>query len=241
MHGYERRCTSPRLSAGLKQTALWRSLRLLPCTVLLMLLVACGTLRQASVDAADYRVQRGDTLTHIARKVGRTVSELQRWNKLPNANRITVGQRLRVVPPDGVPAKRATPSPTDKPRARAPATTKLLACPAQGQMLQTYNGTTSRGLTITNSAGTPIVAAAAGSVLYAGSGLRAYGNLIILEHEGKHLTIYAHNRTLFVKEGQQVAQGEKIAEMGNIDHNRVALYFELRRNGQPINPVGLCQ
>ncbi|MDI9682760.1 peptidoglycan DD-metalloendopeptidase family protein, partial [Burkholderia cenocepacia] len=80
--------------------------------------------------------------------------------------------------------------------------------------------------------GTPVVAAAPGVVVYAGNGLRGYGNLIILKHNADYLTAYAHNRALLVKEGQSVTQGQSIAEMGNSDSDRVALHFELRYGGR---------
>jgi len=239
MHSYEVRCTSPLQTACQKQAQSCRGLRILLCIVLLPLLVACGALRQSGVEPGYYLVQHGDTLTHIARKTGRTVAELQRWNTLPNANRIRVGQVLRVSPPGKVdtPPGKSPPAPTTT-AVSTPATSLSLVRPAQGQIVQSYNGSTSRGVTISNVAGTPIVAAAAGSVKYAGSGLRAYGNLIIIQHDDSHLTIYAHNRILLVQDGQKVSQGQKIAEMGDTGSNRVALYFELRRNGKPVNPVG---
>ena len=211
------------------------------CAVLVPLLVACGT-SYPPVGEGQYRVQKGDTLTQIARKQGRTVAELRRWNNLSNANVINVGQVLRVVPPGGATApsrstaSRSTPAKTSKPSAPAPAVSLSMVRPAQGKLVQGYNGSSSRGLTIANSAGTPIVAAAGGSVVYAGSGLRAYGNLIIIQHNSQYLSIYAHNRRLLVKEGQKVSKGQKIAEMGDSGSIRVALYFELRRNGQAINP-----
>ena len=84
--------------------------------------------------------------------------------------------------------------------------------------------------------GTQIVAAAAGSVVYAGNGLRGYGNLLIVKHNADYLTAYAHNRALLVKEGQNVTQGQPIAEMGDSDTNRVMLHFELRYKGSSIDP-----
>jgi len=215
-------------------------------------LAACGT-RQAAVKPGYYRVRRGDTLMQISRQTGHSVEALRRWNRLSNANHIRVGQVLRVVPPTGVaaaPARSATARPTPAQTAlprQTPAPTKpapttpmriTLMRPAQGRMVQTYNGSSSRGITIANVAGTPVVAAAAGTVMYANDGLRAYGNLIIIQHDANYLTIYAHNRKLLVKEGQKVAQGQRIAEMGATGSHQVALYFELRHNGQAVDPSG---
>jgi lipoprotein NlpD len=84
-----------------------------------------------------------------------------------------------------------------------------------------------------------VVAAADGRVVYAGSGLRAYGNLVILKHNNTYLTAYAHNQTLLVKEDQSVKRGQKIAEMGSSDSDRVQLHFELRKMGKPVDPVKL--
>jgi lipoprotein NlpD len=81
------------------------------------------------------------------------------------------------------------------------------------------------------------LAAADGRVVYAGSGLRGYGNLIILKHNNIFLTAYAHNQTLLVKEDQNVKRGQKIAEMGNTDTDQVKLHFEIRRQGKPVDPA----
>ena len=96
-----------------------------------------------------------------------------------------------------------------------------------------------KGLTITGKAGDPVLAAADGRVVYAGSGLRAYGNLVIVKHNATYLTAYAHNQTLLVKEDQVVRQGQKIAEMGASDAERVQLHFEIRRQGKPVDPAKL--
>ena len=94
-----------------------------------------------------------------------------------------------------------------------------------------------KGLDITGKSGDPVLAAADGQVVYAGSGLRGYGNLIILKHNNTYLTAYAHNKALLVKEDQRVKKGEKIAEMGNTDADRVKLHFEVRRLGKPVDPM----
>ena len=82
-----------------------------------------------------------------------------------------------------------------------------------------------------------MIAAADGRVVYAGSGLRGYGNLVILKHNETYLTAYAHNQTLLVKEEQVVRKGQRIADMGNSDADRVMLHFEIRRNGKPVDPA----
>ena len=81
------------------------------------------------------------------------------------------------------------------------------------------------------------MASAAGKVVYSGSGLRGYGKLIIIKHSDTYLSVYAHNRQLLVKEGERVARGQKIAEMGDSDSDRIALHFEIRRLGKPVDPL----
>jgi lipoprotein NlpD len=94
-----------------------------------------------------------------------------------------------------------------------------------------------KGIDIAGKAGDAVLAAADGRVVYADSGLRGYGKLIILKHNNTFLTAYAHNQNLLVKEDQQVRQGQKIAEMGSTDADRVKLHFEIRRQGKPVDPL----
>jgi lipoprotein NlpD len=100
-----------------------------------------------------------------------------------------------------------------------------------------FDESKNKGLDIAGNAGDPVLAAADGRVVYAGSGLRGYGNLIILKHNNTYLTAYAHNQSLLVKEDQTVKQGQKIAEMGNSDADQVKLHFEIRRQGKPVDPA----
>lgn len=109
--------------------------------------------------------------------------------------------------------------------------------PAQGSLIAGFDEAKNKGLDIAGKAGDSVLAAADGRVVYAGAGLRGYGNLIILKHNNTYLTAYAHNRTLLVKEDQSVQKGQKIAEMGNSDADRVKLHFEIRRQGKPVDPA----
>ena len=111
--------------------------------------------------------------------------------------------------------------------------------PASGTLLSSFEEGKAKGLTIGGKVGDPVLAAAEGRVLYAGSGLRGYGNLVILKHNNTYLTAYAHNQLLMVKEDQNVRRGQKIAEMGSTDAERVQLHFEIRRQGKPIDPAKL--
>ena len=109
--------------------------------------------------------------------------------------------------------------------------------PAAGPVGTPFDDNKSKGLAIVGKAGDPVLAAADGRVVYAGAGLRGYGNLVIVKHNSTYLTAYAHNQTLLVKEEQVVRRGQKIAEMGSSDADRVQLHFEIRRQGKPIDPA----
>jgi lipoprotein NlpD len=106
-----------------------------------------------------------------------------------------------------------------------------------GMVLAGFDEQRNKGLDIGGKAGDPVLAAADGRVVYAGAGLRGYGNLIILKHNNTYLSAYAHNQTLLVKEDQSVRKGQKIAEMGASDADRVKLHFEIRRQGKPVDPA----
>ena len=111
--------------------------------------------------------------------------------------------------------------------------------PATGPVRVPFEEGKAKGLGIAGKAGDPVFAAADGRVVYAGSGLRGYGNLVILKHNPTYLTAYAHNQTLLVKEDQNVKRGQKIAEMGATDADSVQLHFEIRKQGKPIDPAKL--
>ncbi|MFM0041655.1 peptidoglycan DD-metalloendopeptidase family protein [Paraburkholderia sediminicola] len=229
-----------------------RMMKRLACASLLAVLAACGS---APVGPGFYRVERGDTLSKIARSNRASVQSIVRWNNLTNPDSIEVGQVLRVTPPgngaaggsasgairssgSGSASASAAPrsAPADSAPTSAPASTISLVWPADGTVIRRFDGSNSKGVDISAAAGTPVVAAAPGTVVYAGNGLRGYGNLLIIKHNADYLTAYAHNRVLLVKEGQSVARGEKIAEMGDTDTDRVMLHFELRYQGRSIDP-----
>jgi len=111
------------------------------------------------------------------------------------------------------------------------------AWPSSGKVLAPYSESGNKGLDIGGKPGDPVLAAGEGKVVYAGSGLRGYGELVIVKHNTTFLSAYAHNRKILVKEGQQVARGQKIAEMGNTDSDTVKLHFEIRKQGKPTDPM----
>jgi lipoprotein NlpD len=113
----------------------------------------------------------------------------------------------------------------------------VFSWPVIGAILEPFSESKNKGVDIAGKLGDPVFAAAEGTVVYAGSGLRGYGNLIILKHNNTYLTAYAHNQSLAVKEQQVVKKGQRIAQMGQSDADRVKLHFEVRRQGKPIDPI----
>ena len=145
------------------------------------------------------------------------------------------------TPKPAASAAGAVPAPTPAPtRAAAAASSEddvPFIWPASGTLLAGFDEARNKGYDISGKAGDPVLAAADGRVVYAGAGLRGYGNLVILKHNNTFLTAYAHNQALLVKEDQTVRRGQKIAEMGSTDADRVKLHFEIRRQGKPVDPV----
>lgn len=152
------------------------------------------------------------------------------------------------IPSAPAPAKPASPAGTAASApvkvATAPASTSsgsdddiAWIWPGKGSVIGEFDESKNKGVDISGAAGDPVLAAADGKVVYAGAGLRGYGNLIILKHNNTYLTAYAHNQSLQVKEDQSVKKGQKIAEMGSSDSERVKLHFEVRRQGKPVDPM----
>lgn len=112
--------------------------------------------------------------------------------------------------------------------------------PAQGTIIGTFSaaGVENKGIDISGSEGDPVLAAADGEVVYAGSGLLRYGDLVIIKHNDRYLSAYAHNSALLVGEGESVRRGQKIAELGSTGIDRDMLHFEIREEGQPVDPLG---
>ena len=109
--------------------------------------------------------------------------------------------------------------------------------PVEGKVLSGFDDAKNKGLDLSGKMGQDILAAGAGKVMYAGSGIRGYGNLVIIKHSTNLLSAYAHNKTILVKEGQTITKGQKIAEMGNSDSDSVKLHFEIRLQGKPVDPL----
>jgi lipoprotein NlpD len=145
---------------------------------------------------------------------------------------------LAVVPAAGPGAAATSPAAASAP---GPARDDEVAWawPTAAAVSAPFDEARSKGLTFAGKAGDPVLAAGDGRVIYVGSGVRGYGNLVIVKHNNTYLTAYAHNQTLLVKEDQVVRRGQKIAEMGSSDAERVQLHFEIRRLGKPVDPARL--
>ena len=198
---------------------------------------------------AEYQVKRGDTLYSIALEHGLDYRELAEWNRLENPHHILAGQTLslrsRLPQPPESPVAR--PLPVEPVEGHKPSTTPATAdedenvewiWPAAGRILAGFvENSGNKGLDLAGQSGETVAASAAGRVVYSGQGLRGYGKLIIIKHNKTYLSAYAHNSQILVREGQVVAKGQKIAEMGSSDTDRVKLHFEIRRFGRPVDPL----
>ena len=243
---------------------LMRTHRLLIACCILTLLAACGRShvtrtsgthprntgeRPVRVSQPKYGatavVKRGQTVYRIATENGITALDLALWNDIPPPYTIHPGQRLRLYPDDqrGVASKPAAPS--SKPAVPKPApivipTTSNIAWrwPADGSVIETFasGDPTRQGIDIAGKGGQPVRAAADGVVVYSGSGLVGYGELVIVKHNDQWLSAYGHNRARQVNEGQVVKAGQQIAEMGRSGASRDMLHFEIRYNGKPVDP-----
>ena len=109
--------------------------------------------------------------------------------------------------------------------------------PAPGKVIENFDETRNKGIDISGNDGDPVIAAAEGEVVYVGSALRGYGNLVIVKHNDEFISAYAHNRQVLVKQGQAVKRGQRIAEIGKSDAERTKLHFEIRRQGKPVDPL----
>ncbi len=203
-----------------------------------------------------YTVEPGDTLSGIARRSNHSVADLVAWNEIASADSIEVGQKLRVQKPETTvkpiaaaqPKKTTTTTAatTQKPAETSkPATTAATSntgpqgvtwvWPTRGKVIASYTAAR-RGIDISGTKGQKVAAAADGTVLHKGA-MNGYGNLLIIKHSSNVLSAYAHNDRIVVNEGQKVTRGQKIAEMGNSDSERVKLHFEIRYQGKPVDPT----
>lgn len=201
-------------------------------------------------------VGKGETLFSIAWGYGLDYRGLARANNIDSTYTIRPGQVLRLT--DNVEASGAYKAPSTSKNTRADGKSSTASpagsvkspvksmgegevrwqWPVAGKIIQGFSAAenANKGIDIAGSPGEPVLAASSGKVVYAGSGLLGYGLLIIVKHNDRYLSAYAHNRELLVKEGSSVKAGEKIAEMGSSGTDRVKLHFEIRRDGKPVDP-----
>jgi len=214
-----------------------------------------------------WTVRKGDTLIGVALDAGADYRDIAAMNQLANPNIIQLDRTLCVRRAASKGVKKAPPvatasntKPNDKsadidkaapvikkPVEEMPSTAAAtnaamvdgvkFAWPAKGKVIAGFNESSNKGINIAGKMGEPVDAAAEGKVVYAGSGLRGYGNLVIIKHEGNYLTAYAHNSKILVKEGEAVKRGQRIADMGDSDADTAMLHFEVRRQGKPVDPM----
>jgi lipoprotein NlpD len=199
-----------------------------------------------------YRVRRGDTLSEIAERERVSTRTLAGWNGLAPPYAIYAGGLLRVKPPTGgasaartaarsapaAGAVRASPRPATA-GADAASSGIRWSWPVSGRMKQSFNaGDPSRqGIRIAAGAGKPVASAADGTVVYSGSGLKGYGNLIIVKHNTRYLSAYGFNRRLLAREGDKVKRGQQLAEVGQAANGESLLHFEIRKDGIAVDPL----
>jgi lipoprotein NlpD len=153
--------------------------------------------------------------------------------KLPYSEE-NLAMLLRQSPPKPESTPESLPS---QPNAEDGQDTVAWIWPATGRVLAGFSEATNKGVDILGKIGDPVFASASGRVVYSGTGLRGYGKLVIIKHNQTYLSAYAHNSNLLVKEGQNVARGQKIAEIGDTDSTQAKLHFEIRRLGKPVDPL----
>ena len=213
---------------------------LLLCVALLV--GACGGLRKDEPPEY-YTVRSGDTLYSIGWRHRLDYRDIARWNGIGGDYRIHVGQRLRLRPPPGGVVPRAPARPPVSSTVRPPPKSlppapawqwPVLGGTVAGTVRQPSGGV---GLRIDGALGQPELAAADGRVVYTGSGLHGYGVVIIINHANGWLTAYGHNATVEVDEGDPVRAGQRIATMGEGTAQQPMLYFEIRIEGAPVDPL----
>jgi LysM repeat protein len=185
---------------------------------------------------AEYVVRPGDSLVRVALAHGVDWREIARLNGIESPYVFEVGQRVR-IPCIAAAAPQVAAELSTQGSESSPNNLIAWNWPALGGVLQRFGTGDGKGILLAGNLGDPVKAAAAGRVVYAGNGLRGYGNLIIMKHNDKYLSAYAHMRRLLVKEDQIIKPGQVIAEMGDSDASRVQLLFEIREQGKPVDPM----
>ena len=218
--------------------------RLATIACVAMLLASCAGASRWENTPHTHIVRTGETLFSIAWRYGKNPTDVARWNRLGDGSLIHAGQVLRLTPTAGSGAPvtgsgKPTTTPKQRPLPTIPAQpAPAWSWPTNGRINVNFGAKPGpgTGVLINGKVGQPIVAAASGRVVYAGGGLIGYGKLIILKHNDTYLSAYGYNASLLVKEGEQIIKGQRIATMGEGPERKPRLHFEIRRNGQPVNP-----
>jgi len=216
----------------------------------------------ARVAEGTYVVKKGDTLYSIALENGADYRDVALWNRLDDPTKISVGQVLRVVPPEErvqigrakLPERgearpldlpppqgqeRKPPASAEKAPAPPPPASQAaeFIWPARGKVIAGFAEPRRKGIDIDGKLGDPVIAAAAGRVTYTGTGIPGLGKLVVIKHDNGFITVYAHNKDVLVKEQQAVKRGQKIAEIGNTDADRPKLHFQIRKGSAAVDPM----
>ncbi|MBA1379750.1 peptidoglycan DD-metalloendopeptidase family protein [Pseudomonas brassicacearum] len=187
---------------------------------------------------APYTIHPGQTIRFDGRSGSTPTAVVTQSGSTPSSSsKTTVIRRPATAGTATVPSVASKPAPAPMPPA-GPAPTGW-GWPSNGVLIGKFssNGSLNKGIDIAGDLGQPVFAASDGTVVYAGSGLRGYGELVIIKHSDTYVSAYGHNRRLLVREGQQVKVGQTIAEMGSTGTDRVKLHFEIRRQGKPVDPL----
>ena len=185
-----------------------------------------------------YLVQKNDTLYSIAWSFGLDYRYLASINNLHPPYKLLRGQRLRIASQTTAPYNSTTKSSVlPKQRVNPPTDWQW---PTQGKLVIKFNNTErkrNQGIDLAGKLGQSIVASNDGTIVYSGTGIKAYGKLIIIKHNHDYLSAYAYNREIFISEGDRVTRGQKIATMGNNGEGKAVLHFEIRLTGNPVDPL----
>jgi len=236
------------MSAARGSRALLRVLRVALALSICLALAACYTQDRHADTGQYYTVREGDTLYSIAFRHGLDYRDLARWNHIDNPALIYAGRRLQLFPPGSTskqakasatsraaPAPKSAPAPPPKPAGPPVA----WVWPASGDVVANFGDPSSigKGIDIGGRIGDEVRAAAAGRVVYTGSGLIGYGKLVIIKHNETYLSAYGHNDALYVEQGAEVQAGQRVAAMGEGPGKRPLLHFEIRVDGKPVDPL----
>ena len=209
--------------------------RIIFICVVAVILTACSS-SGSSRHYGYHIVERGDTLYSISWRYGLDAKQIARWNGIARPYTIFPGQRIRLGPGASTSKSATKKSKKQQQKVVAAKSPGDWRWPVKGKVIKKFSKE-NNGIDIKAKEGTIIKAASAGKVVYAGSGLRGYGNLLIIKHNATYFSAYAHSRRLLVSEGSQVKVGEKIAEVGSTGTDKTKLHFEIRKDGNPVDPL----